>query len=369
METSEISFCNGKGYNIKNNREKSNILKNIYDKYNIIISNNNNDNILTYNDGLLTNLKKYNYLVSTITQGNQYCLYLTKIGNENYSIFLDTKVNENYKFPKLILVNFRFQEDLFSDTLFKGDLIKDYNNKWQFLISDILVYKGTIYNNYSLIDKIKLLYSILKNSYIKDSFIDICYLKIKRYFNYNELNYVIENFIPNSNYKILGIYFHPLSTNIRTIKFLFSFNLTTNTNNINYEFLKDNNSIQITKKNEYKLLNFIMENNYEYDINSKILDKTIINKDITFTFQTTKTKFPNIYNLYCLKNNKLRKFSIAKIDTLECSKFMRDLFSTEKKQYLIECYYYKDFNKWVPKCISKKNINSYHEIKYYKHLD
>ena len=48
---------------------------------------------------------------------------------------------------------------------------------------------------------------------------------------------------------------------------------------------------------------------------------------------------------------------------------MRDLFSTEKKQYLIECYYYKDFNKWVPKCISKKNINSYNEIKYYKHLD
>lgn len=362
METSEISFCNGKGYNIKNNREKSNILKGIYDKYSIIID--NNDNILTYNDRLLDNLKKYNYLVSTITQGNQYCLYLTKIGNENYCIFLDTKVNENYKFPKLILVNFRFHENLFSDTLLKGDLIKDYNNKWQFLISDVLIYKGKVINTYSLIDKIKLMYSIFKNYYIKDDFIDICDLKIKRYFNYNELDYLIENFIPNSNYKILGIYFHPSSTNIRTIKFVFNFNLTTNTNSFNYEFLKDNNSIQITKKNEDKLLDFIIENNYEYDINSKILDKSIINKDITFTFQTTKTKFPNIYNLYCLKNNKLRKYSIAKIDTLECSKFMKDLFSKDKKQYLIECYYYKDFNKWVPKCISKKKtINSYSEIK------
>ena len=125
MEISEISFCNGKGFNIKNNREKSDILKDIYNKYNVII--NNNDNTLTYNDKLLSNLKRYNYLVSTITQGNLYYLYLTKIGNENYSIFLDSKVNENYKFPKLILVNIRFHEDLFSDTLFKGDLILSVN--------------------------------------------------------------------------------------------------------------------------------------------------------------------------------------------------------------------------------------------------
>ena len=33
---------------------------------------------------------------------------------------------------------------------------------------------------------------------------------------------------------------------------------------------------------------------------------------------------------------------------------MRDVFSINKKHYLIECYYYKDFKKWVPKCISNK---------------
>ena len=61
-------------------------------------------------------------------------------------------------------------------------------------------------------------------------------------------------------------------------KFLFSFNITTNINNINYEFLKDNNSIQITKKNEDKLLNFIMENNYEYDKQNPICSNEKCNK-------------------------------------------------------------------------------------------
>ena len=265
------------------------------------------------------------------------------------------------------MVNIRFHEDLFSDTLFKGDLIKDNNNKWQFLISDILVYKRLVYKNYLLTDRIKLLYTILNKFYIKDDLIDICFLKIKRYFNYNELDYIVENFIPNCNYRILGIYFHPININyVKTIKFLFNFNSITNNYNINYEYLNDNISLQIAKKNEDKLLNFIIENNYEYDINCRIFDKSYINKDITYSFEVTKTKFPNVYNLYCVKNDKLFKFSIAKIDTIECSKFMRDLFSTKKTHYIIECYYYKDFNKWVPKCISNKNfINSYRNIKAY----
>ena len=157
METSEINFCNGKGYNIKNNREKSDILKNIFDKYNLTIE---NDNTITYSDRLLTNLTRFEYFVSTITLGNSYWLYLTKIGNQNYSIFIDNKLNENHKFPKLILVNFRFQEELFSDTLFKGELIKDYNNNWQFIIDNILVHNGSKIKNNILSDRIKLLYKI-----------------------------------------------------------------------------------------------------------------------------------------------------------------------------------------------------------------
>ena len=108
-----------------------------------------------------------------------------------------------------------------------------------------------------------------------------------------------------------------------------------------------------------------LNDNYHEDDNYTIKEKkkNIIDKNHTYTFKVESTRFPNIYKLYCLKNNKLSKFSIAKIDTIECAKFMKDLFSTMKDIYLIECYYYKDFNKWVPKCESHKSIDSYIQIK------
>lgn len=364
METSEINFCNGKGYNIKNNREKSDILKSIFDKYNLTIE---NDNTLTYSDRLLTNLSRFEYYVSTITLGNSYWLYLTKIGNQNYSIFIDNKLNENHKFPKLILVNFRFQEELFSDTLFKGELIKDYNNNWQFIIDNILVHNGSKIKNNILSDRIKLLYKIFEKNYIIDPYIELCKLKIKRYFTYDKLNYLVNKFINTCNYKISGIYFHPINTNIKNIKFLFNHNYNTINlvKDINFEYLKDNNSLLISQKNEEKLLMQFIQNDLNDNTTIKEKKINIIDKNNTFTFKVESTVFPNIYKLYCLKNNKLSKFSIAKIDTIECAEFMKDLFLEKKDIYLIECYYYKDFNKWVPKCKSNKPINSYIQIKQY----
>lgn len=373
METSEINFCNGKAYNIKNIREKSDILKYINDKYSITI---NNNNIYSYNNKILPNLVKYNYFVSTITQGNVYMLFLTKIHNQNYSILIDHKISDNHHFPKLIIVNFRFSEELFNDTILKGELIKNNNNKWQFIIDDIVVYQGKLVKINSLIDKIKLKYNILENYYIKDNCIDLCELKIKKYFTYDNLDYLIKNFIPKCEYKIVGINFHSLNTKINTIKFHF-FNQYNNINqtSLKYNFLKDNNSLNISKKNEQKMYKniqgllsidaFTSENRNICD--DKYINNTI-NKDETFTFLVKTHRLPNIYKLYCLKDNKIYKHSIAKIDTIECASFMLNLFKLYKEKYYIECYYYKDFNKWVPKNISNKNINSYYEILNYLKL-
>ena len=139
METSEINFCNGKGFNIKNNREKSDILKDIYLNFEISLDDKYSS---SYSDRLLRNLERYEYIISTITQGNKYWLYLTRICNENYSIFIDKKITEGHRFPKIIIVNIRFADTLYNNTLFEGELVKDFNNNWQFLINDILEYKN-----------------------------------------------------------------------------------------------------------------------------------------------------------------------------------------------------------------------------------
>ena len=177
MEVSEIKFCSGTGYNLKNDREKSDILKQLFNKYNIST---NDSNFRYFSDRHLTNLAKYEHLITTLTQGTEYLLYLTFINNEPYSLFIDKKTTSGHKFPKIIVTNFRFAEDLYKDTIFDGELVRDYNGKWQFLINDLLVYKGKNQSNKYLFDKIKLIYKIFNESYINDDNIQLCSLKIKK---------------------------------------------------------------------------------------------------------------------------------------------------------------------------------------------
>ena len=60
MDLSEIDFCDGVGYNLKNIRYKSNLLKSLKTKFNITIQNND----IEFSNKQLYNLKKNNYLLS-----------------------------------------------------------------------------------------------------------------------------------------------------------------------------------------------------------------------------------------------------------------------------------------------------------------
>ena len=80
-----------------------------------------------------------------------------------------------------------------------------------------------------------------------------------------------------------------------------------------------------------------------------------VNEELTdeFTFKVKKSKFPNIFILYCLKNNIEIKNSIARIDTLECLEFIETSLKNNKEY--INCVFNLDFNKWIPTSVSHKN--------------
>ena len=197
MDLSEIDFCDGVGYNLKNIRYKSNILKSLKTKFNITIQNDD----IQFSNKQLYNLKKYNYLLSVLTGGQPYFLYLTKINNKNYSLFIDKKIIRGHTFPKIIITNYRFHESLYNNTILNGELIKTYNNNWEFVINDIIIYKNKKLNN-NIYERLKLLHNLLENDYIYDRNLEICSLRIKKYFIPNQFNYFINKFIYQCNNKI-----------------------------------------------------------------------------------------------------------------------------------------------------------------------
>ena len=233
MDLSEISFCNGIGYNLKNIRYKSNIIKQLFEKFKIEL----NDNYKIYNNKNKYKLSKYEYLVSLKTNGSPYYIFLTRIKNKNYTLFIDKKLSFNHKFPKIIIVNYRFKDHLYNNTIFTGELLK-YNNSWDFIINDILVYDN-IKLNKNFNERIKLIYNILNKFYIKDPILENCNLQVKRYFSSNQYNYIVNEYIKKNCYKINAVIFTPVYSCSPNI--IFNFNYFKN-NFIKIKFLDEYDS-------------------------------------------------------------------------------------------------------------------------------
>lgn len=375
MDTNKIEFCNKIAFNIKNNRFKSDILKKINELFKIQIISNNSKH---YNHKMdINNLKKYPHFVSLITTGNKYLLYLTKINNENYCILIDRKLTDNHKYPKMLVLNFRFSDSIFNETIFDCELIRTQNKDWALLIESLLVYKNKIVKT-NLIDTLTKIYSILDTEYKFDITIQSCKLFVKRYFVYTELNYVMKKFIPNANYNIIGLMFHTLSSFRNNISVYFNDNHIPSQQNINLEFIKNINSLNSANIQEQQLLDKIKEeqdiiesrnnDDKEYDTLDQLLDMAINDidaKNKLFTFKCIKDTLPNIYILYDIKKGKEHKNSIARIDTLECSEFMKELFKNSTSR-IVDCKYSSKFKKWIPEKLSDNKISDYYQIKKYK---
>ena len=121
METSDISFCNKTALNLNSDEKKQEIINLLENNYNIGLK---NKRAYIVNDKTINNVIKNEHYISTRTKGNSYYLFLTNINSINYCFFIDKKINEGYKLPRIITTKFRFSNELFNGTLFDGEMVK-----------------------------------------------------------------------------------------------------------------------------------------------------------------------------------------------------------------------------------------------------
>ena len=107
-------------------------------------------------------LNEIPHLISLKSNGNPYLLYLTKYNFNNVCIFIDKKIQPGYFLPRMIIVYLQFSDELFSNTLFEGEMIKDNNNNWLFILNDIYIYKNNLLNKINIINRLEILHNILK---------------------------------------------------------------------------------------------------------------------------------------------------------------------------------------------------------------
>lgn len=207
---SKISFCDRECFNVNDNPTKEAILKYIETKYkglNII-----DNQYVLMKPHMLKNITYHEHILTTFTNGNPYLLFLTRIDNVPCSIFIDRKVKDGYCYPKIHCVQYKFAAELFdNETVFTGELVRDVNRNFQYLISDLLVHNGEYIKHRNILSRFQTLHGILDQQYTPDSATEICPIYCKRLFQYADIKFLLQEFLPVLSYTCKGIVFHTLN--------------------------------------------------------------------------------------------------------------------------------------------------------------
>jgi hypothetical protein len=350
---SDISFCDKQCSNVNNNEFKSTLLKHIDEKFEINVI----DRLYNFiRPNMVNNVLYHQHVLATLTNGNPYLLYLTKIDGVNCCFYIDRKLKDGYEYPKIHCVKYRFADELFNDTILSGELVRDSQRRWFFLLADILLYKGAPTKNKNIVSKFELMNDILLNHYTPDKGIEVCPIYVKKLFMYKDFQHLVKNFIPNLSYTCRGIVFYTLNS-----KF----------SNYSYQIPRDE-AIRIKSQDEideivqkqYSELwgkSNVISSNQEENIQVESTD-TNTNDDTlgenNVVFQILKTEISDIFNLYCSDNKELTKYGIALVPTMKISKMMNKIFMENKNNLDIrfKCRYSEIFDKWVPVCQTQHKI-------------
>ena len=266
----------------------------------------------------MKNITFHQHLLSTKTIGTNYFLFLTKIDDVNYCFYIDRKIKQGYNYPRIISVKYRFDDSIFKDTLIEGEIIRDNDKNWHFLISDLLIYRGAnVTSNIST--RFNLLFNLVTNYYNKDDTLEICPLKIKKIFSYDEWD-DLNTFIPKLNYNCRGLYFYTLNSKCTNYLYLFP---------------RNNNYFQKKIETSNKLESI---------------------------FDVCKTDRPDIYDLYCLDTDLKRlNYGIACVRSIIISSQLRKIF-LDKTTFRMSCEYSQKFKKWIPIKESDKELSNVKDI-------
>ena len=303
-QISRTSFCNKEIDNVTDNQMKEYILSKLKLKTGVTFQ---SRYAKIYNEKFSQNLNNP-HIVCIKSSGTPYLLFCTQVNNTNYCFLIDKKVKDGYEYPKIFVVHYRFDPNLFKGTLFETELIRDDNHEWSLLIGDIYCNSGTQCKQVQIHERVNQITDILENKYLNDSFCDICPIKVKKYFDIQDINLIMNEFSQKLTYKIRGLYFVPLKPSYSKILYLF-------------------------KENDYK------------QTNSK--------KKQTVSFRILKTPNPDIYELYLQNEQKtdIVKHSYASITSLEVSKWVKQHTETNDEAY-VNCSLHPIFKKWCPISVS-----------------
>ena len=348
FQVSEISFCDKKALNIKSDDFKKYILDQLNSLYNVNIMNRHYEVLNTKNVGHLQNNP---YVISVKSlEGNNYYLFCLRHNDVNTCIFIDRKVCKGYAYPRMICVKYQFDDTVFTNTLFEGEMVK-YNDKhWAFIINDIISHNNSHLTNVNLMKRLSTLNDILTRHYKPDLILDICKLQVKKYFSYTDFDTVLHEFIPSLTYQSKGFIFK--SIHLKFPNYLYVLENVPKLCSSSGNGTSNSNTVKNSLNNNQNTDTILHDENNRSRSKSpelKLIDTSILDIHIPQELKIVKGDKPDTYYLYKIRNNDAseEKIGLIGLPNLKTSKWVSNLFK-EKRESMIMCEYNTNFKKWVP---------------------
>ena len=319
----KTSFCNSKVDNITENTSKKYIL----DQMSILCSDikYNDRYAKIYNDKFSNNLNNI-HLLSLKSMGNPYLLFITQISSLNYAFLIDKKIKDGYSYPKIFILPYHFKSDIFKNhSLFECELIRTKQNKWILSLGDVYYLDGKNMKKTIIMDRMNQINTFIESNLLESDFNSICQIQIKKYFDYCDYQYLMDEFIPQLSYSIRGFYLVPVKVEYSKILYLFLRN-----QNANQE-----KSVSHTK------------NNTKNNTKNKVVKENHAKKKDYSVFRLLKTLKPDVYELYQQDDDSLQKKGIALVQTIELSHKLSEYCRSSGEIY-VKCRFDRDFKKWEP---------------------
>lgn len=344
MHTGIISFCDRIAFNIKCSDAKDWILDELEKKYHLRIL---QKHWFKLDDQQFKYVQTIPHWASLRSNGNPYFVYFTKYEDVQQIMYIDKKVQPGYQKPRIILTKGQFAEEVFQNTLIEGEMVKDKNQQWVFLINDILIYKGRYLQDQALPIRLKYIYEMLENHYQPDDLMDVCQFQVKKYCDCDQVS--IQKMLLQSNdmpYTNRGIYFMPHNSKYKPKLMNFDDALVKNV----FRKVKDMPEFQESVAIPTQLATVRQTNvsipivRSNYDANEKL-------------FWLRKTDQPDVYDMYEQENSQ-QKAGVAAVPSLVLSKMLRSIFRNLNVATSIpfKCIQQPDTQKWMPKeCLSEND--------------
>jgi len=323
------SFCGKECDNITDNDTKKFILQDMKFKCNVDYSTNY---ARLFNARFSKNLNNP-HVVCIKTIGSPYFMYCTRINDTGYTFLIDKKIKEGYDYPKIFVLPYRFNKDIYSGTLLETELVRDKKHSWFLLIGDLYQYCGKSQQHMDIIKRVNIIYQLLNDNYTDDSYLDLCPLQVKGFFEYKDLQHLKENIMPKLPYQVRGFYYVPI-----------------NTKHAKVLQLLDRKPQQ--QEGQQKGQQKVPGANGGYKEKKPVFKKPVseVNTDKRVIFQFLKTLKPDIYDIYVQDGGDKIKVGIPSIPNMRVSKLVRKAMKDREMECFIECAF-KD-SKWIPEKVS-----------------